>query len=289
MVQMVFNYAAPESLDEAVELLKEHVGSQILAGGHSLLNAVELRLMAPSMLVDLRKIQTLRGIEHRGDGGLRIGAMTTFAEIASDRAIQKDYTALAEAAYSMSDVQMRNWSTIGGNLVQGDPGADLPAAVLAFGATLNIFSLVGTRTVLADEFIAGRSTLSTGEIITSIDIPALSEGCSSAYEKFKSRTNGFAICGVAVKVVQAADGTLRNCCLAVTGVTRHAMRLPGFEVALRGQQLAVEIVAASDCIGAEERFISDSTASAEYRIYLIKVLTERAFARIAIGTANLVT
>jgi carbon-monoxide dehydrogenase medium subunit len=287
MVQMLFNYAAPESLDEAVELLKEHVGSQILAGGHSLLNAMRLQLTAPSMLVDIRKIQTLHGIKYRSDGGLRIGAMTTFLEIASNKDIQKNCTALAEAAQSMPDAQTRNWSTLGGNLVQGDPGADLPAAVLAFEATLNIFSMAGIRTIQADEFIAGRSTLTRGEIITSIDIPAISEGCSSAYEKFKNR-DGYAVCGVAINVLQANDGTLSKCCLAVTGVTRHAMRLPGFEAALCGQQLPLEIVAASDLIGAEERFISDGAASDEYRIYLIKVLTERAFARIATSTANLV-
>jgi carbon-monoxide dehydrogenase medium subunit len=287
MISMLFNYAAPESLDEAVELLREHTGSQILAGGHSLLNGMKQQLTAPSMLVDLRKIQTLRGIEHYSDGSLRIGAMTTFVEIASDKVIQENYTALAEATHSTYDAQVRNWSTIGGNLVQGELGADLPAAILSFDATLNVFSLRRTRTIRADEFIAGITTLATDEIITSIDIPAVPKGCRSAYEKFKNRASGYAICGVAINIVQAADGTLSNCRLAVTGVIKHAMRLPEVEAALQGQQSPVDISAAIDLIGAEESFISDIAASAEYRIYLIKVLTERALARIPIGTANL--
>ena len=287
MISVLFNYAAPESLDEAVELLREHTGSQILAGGHSLLNGMKQQQTAPSMLVDLRKIQALRGIEHYSDGSLHIGAMTTFVEIASDKGIQQNYTALAEAAYSTYDVQVRNWSTIGGNLVQGDLGADLPAAVLSFDASLNVFSLRRTRTIRADEFIAGITTLASDEIITSIDIPAAPRGCRSVYEKFKNHASGYAICGVAINGVQAADTTLSNCRLVVTGVSKRAMRLPGVEAALQGQQSEQEMSAAIALVGSEESFISDIAASAEYRIYLIKVLIERALARIAIGTVNL--
>jgi carbon-monoxide dehydrogenase medium subunit len=281
MILAPVEYAAPQSLDEAVALLKKNTGARILGGGHSLLTEMKLQRISPPMLVDLRNIQALRGIARRSDGGLRIGAMTTLVEIAEEKDIQERYAALAEAAKSTSDPQIRNCSTLGGNLAYGDPAADLPAALLVFEATLNIFAPRGTRTIRADEFIAQslKTGLATDEIITSFDLASVAVSTDSAYEKITNRATGGAICGVAVNAMRASDGTLGACRVAVTGATKHAMRLPAVEAALKGKQPTAETLAAADWVGEEQNFISDLASSAEYRAHLTRVLTKRALTR----------
>jgi carbon-monoxide dehydrogenase medium subunit len=280
MTTISFNYAAPESLGEAVALLKKEKEARVLAGGHSLLTEIKLRRLLPSMLVDLRKITALNGIEPQDDGSLRIGAMTTFREIAGDQGIRENYLALNEAVNSTPDALVRNRSTIGGNLAQNNIGSDLPAAAMVLDATVNIFSSQGFRTLSADELCTKKAVLAKDEIITSLDFPATSPDTVSVYEKFINRAKNYATCGVAVSATLTPDNIVRKCRVAVTGATEHAIRLPEIENLLSGKSLSVEAIAGADWAGYTQQFISDLSASAEYRTHLVKVLTEHSITRI---------
>jgi aerobic carbon-monoxide dehydrogenase medium subunit len=283
MIPVRFDYIAPDSLQEAVQLLSQKVDASVLAGGHSLMPDIKLCRVAPSLLVDLRKLQALRGIEHReSDGGLRIGAMTTCAEIAASEEVRSNYRALAEAALSIGDPQVRNCSTIGGNLAYNDPAADLPAVALALEATLNTVGPDGTRAMLADEFIMGsfKTRLAPHEIITSVDLPVHVAGAGSAYEKFKHPASGYAVCGVAVMVEPGANGTVGKCRVAVTGAASRATRLRAVEATLEGREPTTgNIAAAGHAFDEKLTFVADLFASAEYRAHLTRVLIERAITR----------
>ena len=155
MISTQFDYAAPESLEVAVKLLKEHSEARVLAGGHSLLSAMKLGRISPSLLVDLRKINGLQGIKlpHETDGVLQIGAMTTYAEVAVDQEIQKNYRALAEAANSIGDAQILNWGRIGDVFAYHDLASDLLAVALALEAKFHLINLERTFTIPASQFI----------------------------------------------------------------------------------------------------------------------------------------
>jgi carbon-monoxide dehydrogenase medium subunit len=278
MVPVRFNYTAPESLDEAVGILKENEGAKILAGGQSLLSDLKLRRALPSMLVDLRKIQDLRSIDYReGDGCLRIGAMTTYAEIAANQYIRKNYHALAQAVGSIGDPQVRNWGTIGGNLAYSDPTADLPPVVLALEATINTLSKNGSRAIPVDHFFVDsfKTVLEQGEIIISIDLPSPVEETSSAYKKVKNPANYHAIVGVAAKLVRSPAGIVGKCCIAVTGATPCTSRLRRVEALLDGKELTADNVAtAAEQASEGLTCLSDFYASAEYRALLTRVIAE---------------
>src|SRR5690242_14967822 len=181
MIPSQFEYAAPATLNEALALLSKNPDAKALAGGHSLLPVMKLRLSSPSMLVDLRKIGELRGVSAH-NGGWRIGAMTTHAQIASNSDLQ-GYQALIDATSIIGDAQVRNRGTIGGSLAHADPAADMPAVVLALDATINATGPNGARSISVDQFFEGlmATALAEGEIITSVDLPALAAGTSSAY------------------------------------------------------------------------------------------------------------
>lgn len=285
MITDRFDYIAPDSLQEAVQLLSQNVGASILAGGHSLMPDIKLRRVAPSLLVDLRKLQALRGIEHRESdgGGLRIGAMTTCDAIAASEEVRSNYRALAEAALSIGDPQVRNCSTIGGSLAYNDPAADLPAVALALEAMINTVGPDGTRAMLADEFSTGSFTtrLAPHEIITSVDLPVHVAGAGSTYEKFKHPASGYAVCGVAAMVGPGANGTVGKCRVAVTGAASRATRLRAVEATLEGQEPTTGNIAAAagHAFDEELTFVADLFASAEYRAHLTQVLIERALTR----------
>jgi aerobic carbon-monoxide dehydrogenase medium subunit len=284
MIPGQFNYIAPDSLQEAVQLLSQNVGASILAGGQSLITDIKLRRMAPSLLVDLRKLQTLCGIGGReSNGALRIGAMTTCAEIAASEEVRKNYHALAEAALSIGDPQVRNCSTIGGNLAYNHPAADLPAVALVFEATINIVGPDGTRAIPANELIAEpfKTRLAPSEIITSVDFPAHVARAGSAYEKFKHPASGYAICGIAAMVGPVANGAVGKCRVAITGAASRATRLRAVENALEGHEPTAGNIAAAAgrALGEELSFTTDLFASAAYRAHLTQVLIERAMTR----------
>lgn len=273
-----FIYIAPESLDEAIKLLKENEGARLLAGGQSLLTAMKLHHISPSMLIDLHKIQALHGIKQDSDGILHIGAMTTFVEIAEDKGIQENYAILAEAVNSTSDVQVRNCRTIGGTMALSTSGADLPAVGLALGATLTLTGPQGTLTIPMAEFNA--EALQDGHlkdvIITSVNFPSIAVGSGNAYSRFKNRANDSAICGVATSVTLAPDNTLHECRIAVTGSSRYATQLTDAEAVLNGKPATAETVENAAQIAGKLNCISDLAASAEYRTHLTSTLTESA-------------
>lgn len=281
MIPAQFDYAAPTSLEEALGLLEANQDAKILAGGHSLLRDIKLRRLSPAMLVDLRRVQDLRGISH-DNGGIQIGAMTTLASIVGDKSVQDDYPALVEAIRDNGDPQDLNVGTIGGGLANVGAPSGLPAVALVAEATIKARGPRGPRAISADEFIVGPSetALEDDEIITSVDFPSAGAGTGNAYEELNNPADDSAICGVVAKVALAKDGTVTSCRVAVTGATDHAMRLRESEAALEGKEpTGQQIAGAAEQAGQGLTFVSDLYASADYRGYLTKVFAERALAR----------
>ena len=268
-----FDYYRASSVAEAVSLLQEHDDAKVLAGGHSLIPMMKLRLAQPPVLIDLGQLSELRGISRTNDGGVRIGAMTTYAEMAN---ADTGLGALTDACAIIGDRQVRNRGTIGGNLAHNDPAGDLPAVALALGAQMEAVGADGTRTISAADFIVDllETNLKEDEVLTSISFPASG---SSAYAKFENPASGYAICGVAAMVELADDGTVSNCTVAVNGASDYAQRLSEVEDALTGQAPTSENIAAA-AAGAGEglEFLSDIHADEAYRAHLTKVLTRRA-------------
>lgn len=274
-----FDYYRANSVAEAVSLLQQHgEGARLLAGGHSLLPLMKMRLAQPSVLIDIGRITDLRGISPREDGGHRVGAMTTHAEIAASQELQ-GYQVLIDAASSIGDVQVRNRGTIGGSLAHSDPGADYPAVVLALEATINTVGPNGSRAIPADEFFVGllETALEPGEIITSVDFPPQAGNTASAYATFENPASGYAVVGVAARVTVGADGQVQDVRVAVTGAADSASRLREVEGVLEGQLLTADhIASAAQQAGQGLTFNGDIHASEEYRAHLVKVLTRRA-------------
>jgi carbon-monoxide dehydrogenase medium subunit len=259
-----FDYARPATLDEALELLATHGDdAKLLAGGHSLLPAMKLRLSQPKMVIDIGRLPDLRGVRRDGER-IVIGALTTHYDIESSEVLKRDCPLMPETAATIGDVQVRNRGTIGGSLVHADPAADWPAAILALDAEMEIAGPKGRRTVKAADFFVDmlQTAVGAGEILTSIRLAPT--GRNVAYEKFAQKASGFAICGVAV-----AAGRV-----AITGVAAKAYRALAVEKAL----------AAGDANAAERAVdgvdvLGDIHASAEFRAHLARVHVRRALER----------
>ncbi len=273
MITAPFEYRRAGSVDEAVSLLGElGEDAKLLAGGHSLVPLMKLRLAAPAVLVDIRGINDLAGIESSGDGGFRIGALTTHATL-QDSA---ELGVIAAVAAQIADQQVRNRGTIGGSLVHGDPAADLPAVMLAVEATLNVTGSGGDRTIPVGEFFKDYLTTSIGpdEVLTSIDIPSL-EGWAWGYEKFTRRAEDWAMVGVAALI--RGSGTADDVRVGLTHMGSTALRASGVEEALRGQSLSADTIASAAEKAADgTEPPGDLNASSEYKSHLARVLTRRA-------------
>src|SRR5262245_15530661 len=279
MIPAQFEYAAPATLSEALAILSKDGEAKALAGGHSLLPAMKLRLSTPSMLVDLRNIGELRGVSPH-DGGWRIGAMTTHDQIANNASLA-GYQALIDAASIIGDAQVRNRGTIGGSLAHADPAADLPAVALALEATINTTGPGGARSIPIDGYFTGmfETALGEGNIITSIDLPAITAGTASAYAKFANPASGYAMVGVAARVT-LNGGNAQNVRVALTGASDHAIRLGSVESALEGKPLTAESIAAACAnAGAGLDLMGDIHASAEYRAAMVGVYARRALTK----------
>lgn len=278
MIPGAFEYHAPASVAEAVGLLAEHgENAKILAGGHSLLPLMKLRLAQPEIVIDLCKISDLSYIRRNG-GALSIGAMTTYSEIESSADVNSAAPALAEAARLVADRQVRNMGTIGGCLAHADPAGDLPAIILALGAQIVTSSSGPHRTIAADDFFVDLFTtaLQPNEIINEIQIPALPAGTGTAYAKFANKASHYAIIGVAA-VITASGGTCQSVRIGITGAGSKATRATAAENALTGGSLDdASIKAAAQMAGEGIDFNDDIHASAEYRAHLIQVYAERA-------------
>jgi carbon-monoxide dehydrogenase medium subunit len=268
-----FDYLAPKSLQAALEALAGNPdGAKLLAGGHSLIPLMKLRLSAPAVLIDLAHVPGLRGIR-RQNGELRIGAMTTHDEIARSPDVRQAAPALAEAARQIGDRQVRARGTIGGSLAHADPAADLPAVMLALGATMVLRSASGERTVAADDFFVGllESAVRPNEVLTEVRVAA---NPRSVYEKLPNPASHYAIVGVAIAL--GAEPRV-----GVTGAAPVPFRATGVEAVLRGANLGPETAARAATAAYDGReLLSDLHASDEYRAHLIGVLTRRALVRL---------
>jgi carbon-monoxide dehydrogenase medium subunit len=274
MIPANFDYESPRTLSDALDLLASHGDAKILAGGHSLLPAMKLRLAAPSLVVDLGRIAGLNHIREMGDR-IVVGAMTPHADVASSRILDGSCPLLAQAASRIGDIQVRNRGTIGGSLAAAHPAADYPAAVLALDAEIVAVSRGGERAIPATRFFTGMFTteLRPDEIITEVRVPR-TQGESVAYRKFHHPASGYAVVGVAVRL-KKAGAKIDSAAIGITGVGHVAYRATAVEHALRGKPAeAVSEAAGHAAEGVE--VLSDYYASADYRRHLAGVFTQRA-------------
>jgi carbon-monoxide dehydrogenase medium subunit len=273
MIPASFDYHRPESLDAAITLLSQ-LGDDArpLAGGHSLIPAMKLRLAQPKALVDLGGVAELRRIDER-DGSLVIGAMATHAEILRSSLLARRAPLFPQTAQHIGDTQVRNLGTIGGSLAHADPGADWPAVVLAMEADLEVASGARRRMISSSDFFVDvlQTALQPGELLVAVHVAPTAE--TVAYVKTEQKASGFALCGVAA-VVNASAKRVR---VAVTGVAPTAYRARAVEQALDGRDLtvaAIDEAARAAAEGADP--LGDMHASPEFRSHLARVNTARA-------------
>jgi carbon-monoxide dehydrogenase medium subunit len=284
MIPAAFDYQAPKTIAEALGLLAQHPDeAKILAGGHSLIPAMKLRLAQPQLLIDIARIKELAYISEEA-GEIRLGALTTHYQIESSVRLRQICPLLPECAGSIGDVQVRNKGTIGGSVAHSDPAGDWPAAIVALGAEMVAVGPGGERVIGADDFFVDLLTtaLAPTEILREIRIKTPTGKFGQAYQKVHHPASGFAIVGVAVHLQIGADGSCATAGIGITGVGAKAYRAAEVEKALSGKQLdeaAIALAAAHATDGIDVN--GDLSASAEYRRHLAQVHTRRAITRAA--------
>jgi carbon-monoxide dehydrogenase medium subunit len=270
MIPAPFDYQRAGSVDEAIELLAS-LGddAKLLAGGHSLLPLMKLRLAQPTVLVDIGRIGDLSYVED-GGGTVRIGALTRHHDVASSDLVREQAPLLAEVAGQIGDPQVRHRGTIGGSIAHGDPASDLPAVLLALRGTLVVRGPGGEREIAADDFFTGflETALAPDEVLTELRVPAV-PGVGWAFEKFNRRSQDWAIVGVALALTNGAGGPG----VGLVNMGSAPLRAAGVEDALRSGSGAADAAARAD-EGTEPP--GDLNASPEYRRHLAQVLVRRA-------------
>jgi carbon-monoxide dehydrogenase medium subunit len=274
-----FDYSVPSTIDEALQLLADHgEGAKLLAGGHSLLPLMKLRFAQPTHVVDLRRIPSLRGIR-RESGTLIIGAMTTYNELATSSDVRDAAPIIVDAATQIGDPQVRNRGTIGGSLAHADPSADLPAVILALGATIVAVGAGGRRTISADEFFRDLFTtaLGTHELLAEIRVPVSTGRAGRAYAKHAHPASRFALVGVAATVdLERMSDRIQRVRIAVTGFGNTPLRAISVEEALRGRTADPDTIA----VAAMELNAQDASgADGAYKVQLARVCTDAALRR----------
>jgi carbon-monoxide dehydrogenase medium subunit len=279
MIPVQFDYVAPATLDEAVGLLSQHQDdAKLLAGGHSLIPAMKLRLAQPSLLIDIGRIKDLAYITE-DDGQIRIGAMTTHYQLEASERLKDVCPLLPECAAHIGDVQVRNKGTIGGSLAHADPAADWPAAILALDAEMVAVSPQGERVIKAGDFFVDMLTtaLEPNEILREIRVAQLQGKTGQSYMKVAHPASGFAVVGVAVHLTRGDDGRCQSASIGITGVATKAYRASGVEDALKGNALDEQAITAAASHAADNVDANaDIFASADYRRHLARVYTRRA-------------
>jgi aerobic carbon-monoxide dehydrogenase medium subunit len=269
-----FEYTAPESLEAAIGALADGgEDAKLLAGGHSLIPLMKLRLAAPSLLVDLRKVPGLHGVQRDNDT-VRIGAMTRHAELQVDDSLGL----VARAAGTIADQQVRNRGTIGGSLAHGDPASDLPAVLLALEGSVTAQGPSGQRSIAADELFSDYLTtaLAPDEVMTEVRVPA-PNGWGFGYQKFNRRREDWAMVGVCALVRKAGDGSCEDVRIGLTNMGSTPLRASAAEEALRGGALDADALAAAADQAAEgTEPPGDLNATPEYKKHLARVLSRRA-------------
>jgi carbon-monoxide dehydrogenase medium subunit len=273
-----FDYHTPGTVREALDLLARHKDdAKLLAGGHSLLPAMKLRLAQPKHLVDLRKISGLSGVKEEG-GALVIGAMTTHYAVETSAAVKSKCPVLAQVAGQIGDPMVRNMGTIGGSLAHADPAADYPAAIIALGAEMVAEGPKGKRTIKADDFFKGLLTtaLAPDEILTEVRVPVSGPKVGGAYAKFPHPASRFAVVGVAA-VLTVDGGKVAKASVGITGAGTKAVRAKGVEAAIQGKAAdAASIQAAAEKAPDGVDVQADLQGSEDYKKHLLKVFAKRA-------------
>lgn len=276
-----FEYHSAASVQDALALLAKYGDeAKLLAGGHSLIPVMKLRFATPAHLIDIGRIPALSAITD-GGSAVHIGATARHASVVSSPVVRSKAPLLAEVASHIGDPLIRNMGTIGGSLAHADPAADLPAAMLALGATFVATGPGGTRTIAADDFFTDVFTtaLHAGELLTEIRVPAQGTGSGGAYEKNPDPASGYAIVGIAAQL-QVSGGNITSARVAMTGLGPRAMRLTAVEGALTGNPATAATVATAAAHAADGIvFVDDAKGSAAYKGNLARVHTRRALSR----------
>jgi aerobic carbon-monoxide dehydrogenase medium subunit len=278
MIPAAFDYVRASSLAQAIDLLRDDPdGTKLLAGGHTLLPALKLRLASPTRLIDIGGIAALKGIEI-SETGIRIGALTTHTELLASEPLNEELPVFRQAAGLIADPQVRNRGTIGGSLANADPAADWPAVMLALHAEFEIAGSKGLRRVAARDFFVDifSTVLEPDEILTSIHIPRPNAGTRFIYRKIRHPASGFAVVGIAV-AMRLQQGVVTEISIGVTGAANHAFAGEDAADFLVGKTLSQEnINQAAIRLSETTACLSDRYASAEYRANLIRVEIRRA-------------
>ena len=273
MIPAEFDYVAPDTLEDAIKAVSDGgEDAKLLAGGHSLIPLMKLRLATPSLLVDLRKVPGLHGIQ-RENGSWRIGALTSHTELEHS----PELGVLSVAAGTISDPQVRNRGTIGGSLVHGDPASDLPAVLLITEGTVTLTGSGGQRTVDAADLFRDylETAVEHGEVLTEVRVPAL-DGWGFGYQKFNRRSEDWAMVAVSAVVKKSGDSA-EDVRIGLTNMGSVPLRASAAEEALRGQPLTAETIASAAEQAAEGTDPpADLNASPDYKRHLARVLCRRA-------------
>jgi carbon-monoxide dehydrogenase medium subunit len=276
MIPISFDYEVAESVDHAIELLGQHGDeAKLLAGGHSLLPIMKLRLAAPAVLVDLGRISDLNYVRDEGDH-IAIGAMTRHTDVEHNDVLHEHCGLLSYTASFVGDPQVRHRGTIGGSISHGDAASDLPSALLALEGTFVVKGSGGERTVAAGDFFQDylQTDLAPDEVLTEIRVPKLGSNTGWSYKKFNRRAQDWAVVGAAV-VVEKSNGTISSARIGLTNMGSTPLRATAAEGALSGAD-ASSIAEATSSADEGTSPSSDIAASAEYRRHLARVLTRRA-------------
>jgi carbon-monoxide dehydrogenase medium subunit len=278
MIPASFDYLVPKSLDEALSALAARgEDAKLIAGGHSLLPLMKLRLANPKVLIDIGRIRNLSEIRAAKDH-MVVGALATHFQIKSSALLQKNCPLLPHTARTIGDVQVRNRGTIGGSVVHADPAADWPAAILALGGRLKLRGRAGERMVDAEKFFLGPMTtaIEANEILTEIHLPMATRRSGYSYGKMAQQASGFAIVGVAVSLCLDAKGQCENVGIGITGLSDTPFRAHKAEARLRGNKITAKVVEACAAeVAAGIDPLEDLHAAADYRAHLARVYTVR--------------
>ena len=278
MIPGSFDYFAPRSIAEAIELLSAHRDDvKVLSGGQSLLPLMKMRLSKPGYIVDIGKIPGLDSIVEEGNS-LVLGALVTHAQIEHSELLQKRCPLLPQTAATIADIQIRNRGTIGGSVAHADPAGDMPAAIMALDAEIKVAGADGERWIKADDFFLGllMSVLEPDEIVSAVRVPVTDQD-KTAYLKAAPRSSGFAVVGVAVRLTMDAAGICTRAALGITGISDKAYRPDRSEEILSGKKLDSKIIAEAAAESTRNiDVIEDINGSSEYRTHLTHVYVQRA-------------
>ena len=278
MIPAPFEYDAPKTLEDALRLLERHGDeAKILAGGHSLLPLIKLRLAQPRYVIDIGRLRGMSYIREE-NGQIVIGALTSHTDVESSSLLRSKCPLLVETAASIGDVQVRNRGTLGGSLAHADPAADYPASILALDAEIVVASTAGTRIIPAKEFFLDMLTtaLRPGEILSQVRITPRAPQTGTAYEKMHQPASGFAIVGAAARLTLGKTGAIEDVAVGITGLGPKPFRASAVEKALQGKKASEKLFSDAARLASEGiEPLSDLHASAEYRREMAAVYVQR--------------